>query len=247
MRFGRLLLCALLGISAACGTTQPDELEPELPPRPAAAPVDPRVSDLQVTVNELLDRIEVLQSRVVELERREPAQPVARTTSSPSPSPSTTAPAVASRPPAPQPDASARPASRAAQPAARLQSGQIADRYREALTLFGKGALDQARAAFQQIFDSDPAGELADNSLYWIGETYFTTGKYGEAIRIFERIEADYADQNKAPDAIYKIGAALAKQGDLTLAKRTYERLIEKYPYSTPAAAARVELNRIRY
>jgi tol-pal system protein YbgF len=232
MRFGRLLLCALLGISAACGTTQPDELEPELPPRPAAAPVDPRVSDLQVTVNELLDRIEVLQSRVVELERREPAQPVARTTSSPSPS--TTAPAVASRPPAPQPDASARPASRAAQPETRLQSGQIADRYREALTLFGKGALDQARAAFQQIFDSDPAGELADNSLYWIGETYFTTGKYGEAIRIFERIEADYADQNKAPDAIYKIGAALAKQGDLTLAKRTYERLI-------------VELNRIRY
>lgn len=245
MNGARLLLCALVIAAAACTSAQPDEVEPELPPRPAAPPVDPRVSDLQVTVNELLDRVEVLQSRVLELERREPSAPAVRTAATPPSATAASPAATASAPSPPPPRNVANPRTGASAP--RLQSGQIADRYREALTLFGKGALDQARAAFQQIFDSDPAGELADNALYWIGETYFTTGKYGDAIRIFERIEADYADQNKAPDAIFKIGASLAKQGDLSLAKRTYERLIEKYPYSTPAAAARVELNRIRY
>lgn len=236
----RPALILLLLAVAGCSTTAQDEFDPPLPPKPAASPVDPRVSDLQITVNELLDRVEVLQARVHELERREPPAQTVRTASVPPPSRPATTGGVGSE--APSSGANpAPPASRA------VKSADIANRYRDALALYGKGALDQARRAFQKIFDDDPSGELADNALYWIGETYFTTGKYGEAIGFFERIEADYADQNKAPDAIFKIGASLAKQGDLALARRTYQRLIEKYPYSTPAAAARVELKRIRY
>lgn len=234
------LVLVLLAV-AGCSTTAQDEIDPPPAPAPAASPVDPRVSDLQITVNELLDRVEVLQARVHELEKREPPAQTVRTAPVPPVSRTTTTGGVASQAPSRGENPVPTVVSRA------VTSADIANRYRAALALYGKGALDQSRRAFQKIFDEDPSGELADNALYWIGETYFTTGKYGEAIGFFERIEADYADQNKAPDAIFKIGASLAKQGDLALARRTYQRLIEKYPYSTPAAAARVELKRIRY
>ena len=245
----------ILLLVSACSTTSGDDVDVELPPKPAPAPVDPRVSDLQVTVNELTDRIEVLQSRIHQLEKREPAPRTVRTAAAqPAPIPQAAVPQPRVAVPEPRvvvqvpPESRPSPSGAAGGTQSRaIASAEIADSYREALALFGKGALDRARNAFQQIFDADPSGELADNALYWIGETYFTTAKYGDAIRIFERIEADYADQNKAPDAIFKIGSALAKQGDLALARRTYQRLIEKYPYSTPAAAARVELNRIKY
>jgi len=235
----------VLLLAAGCSTTAGDEFDAELPAKPAPPPVDPRVSDLQVTVNELTERIEILQSRIHELEKREPPARTVRTVSAQPPPAATVARATPST--TTELLNTTTPQTAAPEQSRAVASAEIADRYRDALALFGKGALDSARNAFQLIFDADPSGELADNALYWIGETYFTTAKYGEAIRVFERIEADYADQNKAPDAIFKIGSALARQGDLALARRTYQRLIEKYPYSTPAAAARVELNRIKY
>jgi tol-pal system protein YbgF len=113
--------------------------------------------------------------------------------------------------------------------------------------LYGRGKLADSRKAFQQVFDADPSGELADNALYWIGETWFATGDYQNAIRFFRRVTTDYGDQNKAPDAAYKTGVALAKSGDLQLAKQAFDECIKRYPYSTSAASAKQELERIKF
>lgn len=113
--------------------------------------------------------------------------------------------------------------------------------------LYGKGRAADARAAFQAIFDAEPGGELADNALYWIGETYFAAGDYANAMRFYGRVTKEFGDQNKAPDAMFKMGLAFERTGDLAMARQTFDETIKRYPYSTPAASARLELKRIRY
>jgi len=113
--------------------------------------------------------------------------------------------------------------------------------------LYGRGKLAESRKAFQQVYDADPSGELADNALYWIGETWFATADYQNAIKFFRRVTNDYGDQNKAPDAAYKTGVALAKSGDLQLARQAFDECIKRYPYSTSAASAKQELERIKF
>ena len=84
-------------------------------------------------------------------------------------------------------------------------------------------------ARFQAVFDSDPAGDLADNALFWIGETYFAAGDYTNAVRYYTRVVNEFSDQNKAPDAMFKIALAQARTGDLALARRTLQQVIERY------------------
>jgi tol-pal system protein YbgF len=126
-------------------------------------------------------------------------------------------------------------------------NARIADDYRDAIVLFGKGKLADSRKGFQHVFDEDPTGDLADNALYWVGETYYAAGDYPSAMRFYKRVIAEFADQNKAPDALFKTALAFEKTGDLGMARSTLDEVIRKYPYSTPAASAKAELKRIKY
>jgi tol-pal system protein YbgF len=238
---------AVLALFAAigCGSGQTDDGPlPVVVPSPTPM-TDPRVSELQVMVSELLDRIEVLNARIQKLESGAPNVPASPVRSS----------SPAARPtPAPSAVAAARPAATPSTPpvqrrpaGAPLTTAQIGDRYKDGLVLFGKGQIDNARRAFEEVFAADQAGELADNAVYWIGETYFVTGKYNEAMAQYRKIAADYADQNKAPDALLKMGMVQAKLGDLVLARQTFDQVIQTYPYSTAAASAKAELKRIQY
>lgn len=213
---------AVLAVLVSCGTAGDDE--PMIAP-PVASPspaVDPRIAEMQVLLGELLDRIEVMNSRLQRLEAGAPPE----------------APATAATAATP-----VQPGRRTAAPS----PAAIGDAYRNALILFGRGRIDDSRAAFQQIFDADPGGDLADNALYWIGETWFVQGRYHDAIEIYRRLVAEYGTQNKAPDALLKTGLAYVKLGDLAMARSTLVSLTERYPYSTPAATARLELERIKY
>jgi tol-pal system protein YbgF len=97
------------------------------------------------------------------------------------------------------------------------------------------------------VFDADPTGELADNALYWIGETYFAAGNYSEAMKFYRRVTAEFAEANKAPDALFKTALSFEKTGDLGMARNTLDEVIRRYPYSSSAASAKLELKRIKY
>ena len=88
---------------------------------------------------------------------------------------------------------------------------------------------------------------MADNALYWIGETWFAAGDYATAMKFYQRVTTEYGETNKAPDAMFKTGVAFEKTGDLGMARKTFEECIRRYPYSTPASSAKLELKRIRY
>ena len=233
MRFAAAIAAALFVV--ACGSSDPQPPAPAPSAASSAPAPDPRVAEMQILLNELLDRLEVVTARLAALEAG--AVPAPQAAASPSRPPlgrtvpAATKPATAARKSAPP-----RPA-----------SAVIGDQYKDAITLFGKGRLDDARAAFEAILAADPGGDLADNALFWIGETHFVQARFTEAIAAYERILSEYAQQNKAPDAMLKIGLAQARLGDLAMARTTFEALLERYPYSPAAATARHEIERIRY
>lgn len=226
---------ALVLFTVAC-TMSDDAPEPMTVPQVTAAP-DPRIGELQTAMTELLDRLDVMNSRLARLEENAAAAaPVATA-------------AVATPVEEPVPFESAAPAVQApAQPMQRaLVGAKLAEDYRQAIMLFGRGRHADARRAFQAVFESDAAGDLADNALFWIGETYYAAGDYTNAVKNYTRVVNEFSDQNKAPDAMFKIALAQERTGDLALARRTLQQVIERYPYSSTASSAKAELQRIRY
>ena len=243
---------------AACASSRSrDEVNlPPPPPPEFPAPVqpanDPRLAELQTSMTELLERLDVMNDRLAKLEaaqsdmmstteRRvaeravEPALVAAPQRVAIAGSGSMTAPSQAT--PAPVLAARTTPPARA----------DIYTRYRNALVLYGKNRWADARTVFQQVFDAEPNGELADNALYWMGETCYAAGDYPNAMRFYARVTKDYPNENKAPDAMFKMGLAYAKTGDLGMARKTFEETMKRYPYATAAASAKAELARIRY
>ncbi|HYC59468.1 MAG TPA: tol-pal system protein YbgF [Thermoanaerobaculia bacterium] len=224
----KLAVFAIVMLSLGCASID-DAPEPVTVPQ-AAAP-DPRIGELQTAMTELLDRLDVMNNRLARLEESGAtgSQPVV-----------TEEPRRAESP-------SLQMAAPAQQPQRALVGAQLANDYREAIMLFGRGRHADARRAFQAVFDSESAGDLADNALFWIGETYFATGDYTNAVKHYTRVVNEFSDQNKAPDAMFKIALAQERTGDLALARRTLQQVIEKYPYSSTASSAKAELARIRF
>ena len=247
---------ALLLAACASGPS-PDQLN--LPPPPPAefpAPVQPandaRLAELQTSMTELLERLDVMNDRLAKLEAAQSdmmastERRIAERTVEPGPVATPRRAVVPSPGPAPS-QAQTGPATAAAARPAPPARADIYTHYRNALVLFGKNRWADARNVFQQVFDAEPNGELADNALYWIGETYYAAGDYPNAMRLYTRVVKDYANENKAPDALFKLGLAYAKTGDLGMARKTFEETMKRYPYATAAASAKAELSRIRY
>lgn len=233
----RVCIAVALLLAAACASTS----EPDLPPTvmPGAA-TDARLSELQTQLTELLERIDVLNHRIAQLEEtgaaaEAPAVAAAQPAQSPAPRP------VAAATPVRTGVATQPPTQRA------VVGAQIAEEYRQAIIMFGRGRHADARRAFEAVFEADPSGDLADNALFWIGETYFATKDYTNAVRNYMRVVNDYSTQNKAPDALFKTAIVQVRTGDLALARRTLQQVIDRYPYSSTASSAKSELERIRF
>ena len=204
-------------VFAACATKPPAKT--------ATVAADTRLADLQTSMTELLERLDVMNDRITRLEK---AGEIGGAPPPPAAKPATT-------------EGGGAPPNRA------LTAASIADTYRNGVVLYGSNRHVEARAAFQKVFDADPSGELADNALFWIGETYYAANDFNNAIRFYKRVADEYGDQNKAPDAMYKLALAYEKTSDLVLARTTLQEVIKRYPYSAPAASAKSELNRIKY
>lgn len=230
----------LLFLSVACATSD-NEPEPVITPVPSTSAGDPRLGEVQTQLTELLERIDVLNDRIARLEETAVAPaPVAAS------APAATTAAPAQTEPAPR-RTQLSPATNTPPTQAALVGAKIAGDYRNAIVLYGQNRLSEARRAFQEVYEADQQGDLADNALFWIGETYFAAKDYVNALRFYGRVINDYADQNKAPDAMFKTALAQERTGDLALARRTLQQVIERYPYSSSASTAKQELQRIKF
>lgn len=117
--------------------------------------------------------------------------------------------------------------------------------YEAALSLYNgknyQGALDQ----FQALLNSGTAGKLADNCRYWIGESYYGLGKYGDALSSFRQV-VEKKGSSKIPYALLMIGNCEALLGNKDAAREAYSKVTAQYPTSPVAGKARARLSKLQ-
>lgn len=121
---------------------------------------------------------------------------------------------------------------------------QSADQaYREAFGLLKAGKYDESIEAFNLFLLDYPNSEYADNSQYWLGETYFVKQDYTAAIDQYQKLITNYPASKKQSHALLKIGYSFQRLGEVDRARAVLEDLQTRYPGSTAArlAAERVQ------
>ena len=91
-----------------------------------------------------------------------------------------------------------------------------------ALDLLAKARYDDARAAFRNFADNNPADELTPQAVYWVGDIAYVQKDYASAARAFAEQIKKYPTSTRAPDSMLKLGQSLiamgqTKEGCMTL------------------------------
>lgn len=114
--------------------------------------------------------------------------------------------------------------------------------YKDAYETFQKGEYKAAREKFQKYLETHPGSKYADNALYWIGESYYNEKSYEKAIVVYDDVAKKYPDGGKASAALLKQGMAFSSLGDKKSANAIFKKLVERYPKSEQAEAAKKKL-----
>lgn len=101
-----------------------------------------------------------------------------------------------------------------------------------------RGNYATALLGFESFLAAYPAGALADDARYWVGECYFAEGNPEEAIVQFERLEDDFPDSERLPPSLLKLGSCYRELGRGDEARKVLTRLLEEYPRSVEAPLA---------
>ena len=219
------------------------------------------VESLGTEVRELRGQLEAQSHRIDQLEERqrtlyldadqrlqriESAAPTQTAGPSPEPAtppaaPPTSATATTPSQPAPTtPSAAQTPPTSGIDPFAEQQA------YQGAFDLLKAGRYDEAAVAFQQFIAEYPAGSYADNAQYWLGETFYITRRFEEAIQEFERLVSMHPNSQKLTHSLLKIGYAHDELGNKAEAERVLGQLMESHPQTAAAGLARKRLLSIR-
>lgn len=115
--------------------------------------------------------------------------------------------------------------------------------YRRGIELLDGEKFAPSRAAFEELIKRYPTSKLADNSRFWIGESYYRQKEYASAILEYQKVVDDYPKGDKVPAALYKQGLAFLEIGEKEGGIATLQQLVSRYPKSREAHEAR---NRIK-
>ena len=114
--------------------------------------------------------------------------------------------------------------------------------YQAAYSDVAAGRYSLARESFQTYLKHFPDTEVSDNAQYWIGECDYVTGDFAGAIAEFQKVIESYPKGDKVPAALLKIGISYARLKNTEEANKYYKMLVQKYPKSPEAAAAKERL-----
>ncbi len=117
--------------------------------------------------------------------------------------------------------------------------------YEEAKQAYDNNQMDKARKLFQELLNSYPKSENADNAQFWIGESYYRDKWYEKAILEYQTVIEKYPRGNKVPAALLKQGLAFLQLGDKSNARLILKELVKKYPNSNEARIANQKLSEL--
>jgi tol-pal system protein YbgF len=114
--------------------------------------------------------------------------------------------------------------------------------YLEAKKAFDDGQMDAARKGFEKLLSDFPKSQQADNSQFWIGETYYREKWYEKAILEYQKVIENYPKGNKVPAALLKQGLSFLNIGETNNARLVLKELVAKHPGTNEAKIAQQKL-----
>ncbi|MCX8085217.1 MAG: tol-pal system protein YbgF [Calditerrivibrio sp.] len=114
--------------------------------------------------------------------------------------------------------------------------------YNLALELYRSGRYEESINKFRSFSVRFPNDSLADNALFWMGESYLNLGNLEKAIEAYQAVIENYPQENKVPDAMLKLGIALERSGKKEQAIDILKKLILNFKFADAANTARSKL-----
>lgn len=110
--------------------------------------------------------------------------------------------------------------------------------YEKGLEFVRSGQLEEGRKVLKKFLILYPHHTLADNALYWLGESYFSQKDWKKAEEYFSQVLKSYPQGNKAPYALYKRAITFLRENKLDRARADLHLLLKEYPHSQVAQKA---------
>jgi tol-pal system protein YbgF len=143
--------------------------------------------------------------------------------------------------------AGAPPAGAAGQPPAGAVNPAVSPQrlYDQAWGDYVGAQYNLAISGFENYLRTFPKSELAGESQYFIGESYYLQGMYREAVSAYDRGISDYPNNKRLPDMYFKRGMALNALGQTDRARESWEFVLKNYPNSDAGRLARQRLDQL--
>ena len=135
------------------------------------------------------------------------------------------------------------PTGEEAQP--RPVSVQEQEAHDRALDLLKQSRFQDAIDAFQQLADTWPDSQLADDAYYWMSEARYVNREYEAALGGFRTVLARYPSSPRVPKALLKTGYIRYDIGAYQEAAEIFREVIERFPGHEEALSAQTRLRRI--
>lgn len=117
--------------------------------------------------------------------------------------------------------------------------------YNMAYSDYRKGNFELAIDGFKMYREQFPESPLVDNSLYWIGECYFSQKKYAEAIEQYNELLLNYPWGDRIPAAYLKKGISLMELRKKEESLIVFKLLISKYPLEEETKIAQQKIREL--
>lgn len=114
--------------------------------------------------------------------------------------------------------------------------------YDEAFILVRQGEYESAIGKFSSFMAQCENHVSAENARYWMGECYYSLGKFLDAIEHFQALLDKFKGSVNAGRALYKIGRCNQELGKNAEAKKVFQRVIDEFPQTLEAEQSKERL-----
>ena len=133
-----------------------------------------------------------------------------------------------------------------AAPPAQMAPGMSPQRlFSTAMSDFTAGQWALCVEGFNYYLRSFGRTDAADDAQQYVGECYYSDGKFTEAIDAYNRVIANYPKGDRVPEAYYKRGLAFNNLGQPDRARESFETLIKLFPGHDMERLAKQQLTRL--
>ena len=111
----------------------------------------------------------------------------------------------------------------------KISKAEYKKRYDEAYARYLDGDYNKALSMFNSLLQLENINDLTDNCQYWVGEIYYATRDFRNAINAFNEV-FKYEDNNKNSYSQYKLGLCYLNINEKQNAVNAFQKVVDNYP-----------------